>query len=63
MLSSEDLQMWRLGLSQAARGVIDQIRFAPPSRRVGGGHQNVSGCCMSAGERSANGKEKELSRN
>jgi hypothetical protein len=45
MLSSEDLRMWyrRLGLSQAARGVIDQIRFAPPSRRVGGGHQNVSG--------------------
>ena len=37
--------MWyrRLGLSEASRSVIDHIRSAPPSRRVGGGHQNVSG--------------------
>ncbi len=45
MLSPEDLRMWyrRLGLSEASRAVIDHIRSAPPSRRVGGGHQNVSG--------------------
>jgi len=45
MLSPEDLRMWyrRLALSEASRSVIDHIRSAPPSRRVGGGHQNVSG--------------------
>jgi putative transposase len=45
MLSREDLQVWyrRLSLSEASRSVIDRIRSAPPSRRVGGGHQNVSG--------------------
>ncbi len=45
MLSPEDLRMWyrRLGLSEASRSVIDHIRSAPPSRRVGGGQQNVSG--------------------
>src|SRR6266702_7010257 len=45
MLSPEDLGIWyrRLGLSEASRSVIDQIRSAPPSRRVGGGRQNVSG--------------------
>ena len=39
MLSPEDLRMWyrRLGLSEASRSVIDHIRSAPPSRRVGGG--------------------------
>jgi putative transposase len=45
MLSPEDLLVWyrRLGLSPASRSVIDRIRSAPPSRRVGGGRQNVSG--------------------
>ena len=45
MLSREDLLIWsrRLGLSEASRSVIDHIRSAPPSRRVGGGRQNVSG--------------------
>src|SRR6266496_5411713 len=45
MLSPEDLGIWyrRLGLSEASRSAIDQIRSAPPSRRVGGGRQNVSG--------------------
>jgi putative transposase len=45
MLSPDDLLIWsrRLGLSEASRSVIDHIRSAPPSRRVGGGRQNVSG--------------------
>ena len=45
MLSSEDLRAWyrSLGLCEASRSAIDQIRSAPPSRRVGGGRQNVSG--------------------
>ena len=45
MLSREDLLIWsrRLDLSEASRSVIDHIRSAPPSRRVGGGRQNVSG--------------------
>src|SRR5262249_41424139 len=45
MISPEDLLLWsrRLGLSEASRAVIDRIRSAPPSRRVGGGRRNVSG--------------------
>ena len=45
MLSAEDLRDWykRLGLSETSRSAIDHIRSAPPSRRVGGGRQNVSG--------------------
>src|SRR2546422_704474 len=45
MLSPEDLLIWgrRLGLSEASRAVIDGVRSAAPSRRVGGGRQNVSG--------------------
>ena len=45
MLSPEDLLVWyrRLGLSEVSRSEIDRIRSAPPSRRVGGGRQNVSG--------------------
>ncbi len=45
MLSPEYLLVWyrSLGLSEATRAVIDHIRSAPPSRRVGGGRQNVSG--------------------
>jgi transposase InsO family protein len=45
MLSAEDLRDWykRLGLSETSSSAIDHIRSAPPSRRVGGGRQNVSG--------------------
>src|SRR5215831_5378541 len=45
MISPEDLLLWsrRLGLSEASRAVIDRIRSAPPSRRVGGGRSNVGG--------------------
>ena len=45
MLSQEDLLIWsqRLGLSEASRAVIDRVRSVAPSRRVGGGRQNVSG--------------------
>ena len=45
MLRPEDLLRWsrRLGLPEASRAVIDHIRSVPPSRRVGGGRQNVSG--------------------
>src|SRR6266550_9634383 len=45
MLSPEYLLVWyrSLGLSEATRAVIDHIRSAPPSRRVGGGRENVSG--------------------
>jgi len=45
VLSAEDLREWyeRLDLSEMSRSAIDHIRSAPPSRRVGGGRQNVSG--------------------
>jgi hypothetical protein len=45
MFIPEDLLVWgrRLGLTEATRSVIDHIRLMGPSRRVGGGRQNVSG--------------------
>ena len=45
MFIPEDLLVWgrRLGLTEATRSVIDHIRLTGPSRRVGGGRQNVSG--------------------
>jgi len=45
MLSNEKFFLWcrRLGLSQEAQDVITKIRSAHPTRRVGGGRENVSG--------------------
>jgi len=45
MLSNEEFFVWcrRLGLSQEAQDVITKIRCAHPTRRVGGGRENVSG--------------------
>jgi transposase InsO family protein len=45
MLSHVDLELWyrRLGLSEAARALIDRIRSSEPVRRVGGGKSNVVG--------------------
>ena len=45
MLSPDELLAWyqRLEVTEAARAEIDRIRSAGPSRRVGGGSDNVSG--------------------
>src|SRR5712691_501316 len=45
MLSSEGFLQWcgRLSLSQEARQAVERVRSAGPTRRVGGGRQNVSG--------------------
>jgi transposase InsO family protein len=45
MLSSEEFLQWcdRLSLSQEARQVVERVRSAGPTRRVGGGRDNVSG--------------------
>lgn len=45
MLSNEEFSVWcsRLGLSQEGQAVITAIRSADPTRRVGGGRENVSG--------------------
>ena len=45
MLSDEEFLIWcrRLGLSQEAQEVVTKIRSARPTRRVGGGRENVSG--------------------
>ena len=45
MLSSEEFLQWcgRLSLSQEARAAIEKVRSAGPTRRVGGGRENVSG--------------------
>ena len=45
MLSDEEFLLWcrRLGLSQEAQEVVTRIRSARPTRRVGGGRENVSG--------------------
>jgi putative transposase len=45
MLSEIDLELWYccLGLSTAARSIIDGIRSSEPARRVGGGKKNVTG--------------------
>ena len=44
--STQLLNDWyeRQNLSQQARDVIERIRSSEPSRRVGGGRNNVSGC-------------------
>lgn len=45
MLDRVDLSLWyqRLGVSEGARALIEQIRSSEPARRVGGGHSNVHG--------------------
>jgi putative transposase len=45
MLSSEEFLQWcgRLSLSQEARQAVERVRSAGPTRRVGGGRDNVSG--------------------
>jgi putative transposase len=45
MLSSEGFLQWcgRLSLSQEARQAVERVRSAGPTRRVGGGRENVSG--------------------
>ena len=45
MLSGEEFHQWcdRLSLSPEAQAVITTIRAAGPTRRVGGGRENVSG--------------------
>jgi putative transposase len=45
MLSKDELLHWcqKLGLSQEARNVIDQVRLSDPARRVQSGTRNVSG--------------------
>ena len=45
MLSRDDVWLWyrHLGLSEAARSIIDSIRSSDPVRCVGGGRANVSG--------------------
>ena len=45
MLSSEEYVQWcaRLSLSPEAQAVVSTIRSAGPTRRVGGGRENVSG--------------------
>jgi putative transposase len=45
MLSSEEFLQWcgRLSLSQEARQAVESVRSAGPTRRVGGGRDNVSG--------------------
>ena len=45
MLNQNDLATWyaRLKLNDQARTIIEQVRSSEPTRRVGGGHSNVSG--------------------
>ncbi len=45
MLNQNDLATWyaRLNLNDQARKIIEQVRSSEPTRRVGGGHSNVSG--------------------
>ena len=45
MLSDKEFLFWcrKLGLSQEAQEVVTKIRSARPTRRVGGGRENVSG--------------------
>ena len=45
MLSSEGFLQWcgRLSLSHEARQAVERVRSAGPTRRVGGGRENVSG--------------------
>ena len=45
MLSSEGFLQWcgRLSLSPEARQAVERVRSAGPTRRVGGGRENVSG--------------------
>lgn len=45
MLGHDELLAWfdRRAIPEPTRGLINQIRSSGPSRRVGGGHSNVSG--------------------
>jgi putative transposase len=45
LLTESDFATWckRLGLSKDAEAVVRHIRSSPPSRRVGGGRNNVTG--------------------
>src|SRR6516225_3097110 len=46
MLSDAEFLLWRgrVGLSQEAQELVAKIRSSAPTRRVGGGRENVSGC-------------------
>jgi putative transposase len=45
MLSNEEFSLWcrRIGLPQEAQELVAKIRSSGPTRRVGGGRENVSG--------------------
>jgi putative transposase len=45
MLTDEEFLLWcrQTGLSKETQELITKIRSAPPTRRVGGGRENVSG--------------------
>lgn len=45
MLNDEEFLLWcrRVGLSQGAQELVAKIRSSAPTRRVGGGRENVSG--------------------
>ena len=45
MLGNEELLAWfqRVRLPECGRSIVHQVRSSDPARRVGGGHQNVSG--------------------
>src|SRR5215831_7033393 len=45
MLTEQQYVRWcrSLGFTQQTNELLDQIRAAPPARRVGGGRQNVTG--------------------
>ena len=52
MLSGEEFRQWcsRLSLSAEAQAVFTTIRAAGPTRRVGGGRENVSGRSVAAAD-------------
>ncbi len=45
MLTEQQYVCWcrSLGFTQQTKALLDQIRAAPPARRVGGGRKNVTG--------------------
>jgi putative transposase len=45
VLNEAEFLLWckRLGLTDKAQAIVAEVRFRPPTRRVGGGHSNVPG--------------------